>query len=94
MGTDLTLFIMHVEDEFRIAIPDGVSDAIRTAGDLHRAVLRSLNNHLQFGGTSPTANDDVWAKLVAMIREQAGSPQLDVSVTTDLTSVIPISGDF
>jgi len=28
MGIDLTLFIMHVEDKFLIALPHDVSDAV------------------------------------------------------------------
>jgi acyl carrier protein len=50
MGIELTEFIMRVEDEFLIAIPDEVADAIRTVGDLHRAVVKSLHTPLQIRG--------------------------------------------
>ena len=73
MGLDTVEIVMAAERTFGIVISDADAAQCRTVGDLHRCVMRLLEERYQREGRDLTVDHETtWNILVALVVEQSG----------------------
>ena len=85
MGLDAVELVMSVEETFGIEIADREVGTIRTAGDLHRCVLRKLG----VSEDEPRAAE-AWDRLVAIFADEFGVPPETVVPEADIVKDLGI----
>ena len=72
MGLDIAEMVMEIEDRFGIQIADDEGISLKTAGELRDYVIAQLKRRGQVN------EEDVWLKLVEIIRRTLQRPKLEI----------------
>lgn len=81
MGLDLVEFVMAVEEEFELRIPDEEAAKLLTLGDVHAWVLA----HFGRGTNDPAV---VWVRICALAEEQF---DVDARLMTPQTRLLELA---
>jgi acyl carrier protein len=69
VGLDIVELVMEVEEEFSIAIPDGLAATLTTVGKLHAAVVAELHRL-----DRPLPPEEVFERIRGIVSTQLGVP--------------------
>jgi hypothetical protein len=70
-----SLFVMMIEDSFRISMRDDDFVHLSTAGDVQRFIADALKR-----GGRPAADEDIWMRLRTAAREILGVENLECAM--------------
>lgn len=82
MGLDIVEFVIGIEHEFQLEIPDDAAATILTLGDVHRYVV----SHFGLGANDPTA---AWEHIVSMAVDQRGFERNELTPETRILELFP-----
>ncbi len=88
MGLDAIEIIVQVEDIFEITLPDAEVSEVRTVGDLHELILRTLDARDEFG-PGPCMTAMAFYRLRRALVEVAGQNRQAIRPAAPLGSVLP-----